>query len=77
KVFFEPPKEEHLHIVVKRRPPNIRIVNQRRTYLKRAVEIGGKPVTFSTKQRRNKVEYLCSRPREAEDPVPVTLLEPI
>ncbi|OJA11314.1 hypothetical protein AZE42_08595 [Rhizopogon vesiculosus] len=83
-VFYEPPKKGRLHIVV-RGPPTghiatvIPFLKRRAAYLKKrtgAPSEWARPAQFA-KLQFHEAEYLCNRPRDAADPVPVTLLEPI
>ncbi|KAH7904758.1 hypothetical protein BJ138DRAFT_1018649 [Hygrophoropsis aurantiaca] len=59
--------------------PNIPSVNRRSIYLSQGdadpPSTGGKPSVFSKKQ--TKKVYLCNRPSDAADALPVTLIEPI
>ncbi|KAG1730671.1 uncharacterized protein EDB91DRAFT_1059330 [Suillus paluster] len=60
--------------------PDVPIVSQRQAYLEKPSESpssAAMPSAISKAQDQDKPEFLCSRPRKAEDPVPVTLLHPI
>ncbi|OAX42201.1 hypothetical protein K503DRAFT_797388 [Rhizopogon vinicolor AM-OR11-026] len=84
KFFSEPPKEDHLHIVVQGSPTGpvatvIPFLKRRAAYLKKrtgAPSEWAHPTQFARSQFYEE-EYLCNHPRDAADPVPVTLLEPI
>lgn len=73
-IFIDVPTEEHVHIIVRR--PLRGLLKDRAMYLKDKLpppSSGAK--IFSATQEKH--VYLCSRPLEAEDPIPVTLMEPI
>jgi hypothetical protein len=58
--------------------PDIPILNERIEYFKRRIDVpstGAQPAEFARIQEGK--EYLCNRPRDAADPIPVTLFEPI
>ncbi|KAG0697573.1 hypothetical protein DFH29DRAFT_811543 [Suillus ampliporus] len=60
--------------------PDVSISIQRRAYLEKPSESpssAAMPSVISKAQNRDEPDFLCSRPRKAEDPVPVTLLHPI
>ncbi|KAG1795979.1 uncharacterized protein HD556DRAFT_1526449 [Suillus plorans] len=79
-MFTDGVDDRCVHVIVQR-PAVARlfpIVEQRLAYLKKGAgtpSAGARPAAFSLTQDNQ--EYLCNRPREAANPVPVTLLEPI
>ncbi|KAG2068639.1 hypothetical protein BDR04DRAFT_1119621 [Suillus decipiens] len=78
-IFPCSPDNEHLHIVAMQpSAPEVPIVVARRKYLQNVEatpSTTAKQNIFTTKQTES--EYLCGRPHGFEDPIAVTLLDPI